>query len=471
MNDSATSAYVKTQLINHARLFFTDRAVDALHSDRLQFVTMSEAASIRERCIAIPTDIPPAQKPGDSWSVPCNGTTLILWNRIPPPAGEEWQTIPSDNEPAWYRHRSGTLIPSWNLFGNVFDLLAFGEEARSCERDGHGRFPVVASPRLERGLLDVPAVNEAVALLVDAALACDADRLPSMTTEGSVKAPVIVLSHDCDTLAGNDPWTQAVRLYRCVEPLRRLRVPKVSNLWWIARNALAPHRYFRDNALGMVDIETCFGCVSTFYMLNGTRGRFGARSRLSDVRDLVVQLPASREVGIHYNYDTFMDQDRFASQLDDLSSVCSGSIVSGRAHYLRFDPFRSLRFLAEFGIYVDESSGWSNYVGYRNGIAGCFQAFDTSRGQPVDIWEVPLVVMEDALVAQHGDGAVSRVQRDLFHLSRIGGAYTVLVHPGNFFNPEHPTTIGLYHEILKIGRRFGAVSCTARQLVDRVRKR
>jgi hypothetical protein len=77
--------------------------------------------------------------------------------------------------------------------------------------------------------------------------------------------------------------------------------------------------------------------------------------------------------------------------------------------------------------------------------------------------------MELALVTQHGAGAVSFVEKQLHHLGRIGGALTVLFHPGQFFNPEHAATLGTYHEILKLCRQHQAVYLTARQLVDRIR--
>lgn len=80
-----------------------------------------------------------------------------------------------------------------------------------------------------------------------------------------------------------------------------------------------------------------------------------------------------------------------------------------------------------------------------------------------------MTVMELALVTQHGNGAISYVEKQLHHLSRIGGALTVLFHPGQFFNPEHATTRGTYHEVFKLCRQHHAIYLTARQLVDRIR--
>jgi hypothetical protein len=461
--------YLRTQIVNHGRLFFTESIAKLLQSDTITFLPYNEATAVRGHQIVIPIDIAIPPTPDPVWRVPFNSTELTLWNRLPRPEGNEWRALPNETSPVWYHHQSGTLIPAWNLFGNLFDLLTFGEERRTEKRDHHGRFAYSYSPRLAPGLLAVPAVNEAVALLVDATNAISRSENPTFHLDSLSGPPVVVLSHDCDILAGNDLITQSVRLYRALQPMTTLRMPKPIQLWWVVRNAFTPDRYYFDNATGMADLERVFGATSTYYLLNGTGGRFGARSSLTEIRRLVEQLSPFRDFGIHYNYDTFLDQEKFAPQLDQLQRIVPTKIVSGRAHYLRFDPFRSYSFLTQFGIYADESSGWADFVGYRNGIAGCFQPYDSDRQSPHDIWEIPMSVMELALVTQHGAGAVSFVEKQLHHLGRIGGALTVLFHPGQFFNPEHAATLGTYHEILKLCRQHQAVYLTARQLVDRIR--
>jgi len=440
--------YVRAQIINHARLFFNELAVKLLQSDTMRFVTYADALATRGQQIVIPIDLPIPPSPELPWQVPFNGTVLTLYNRVPYPDSGEWRAIPNDTAPAWYQHKSGTLIPAWNLFGNVFDLLTFGEEQRSSQRDHHNRFAAAFSPRFGRGLLEVPTVNEVVAVLVDAVVAMSHTGQPSFTLDCLSGPPVVVLSHDCDVLLGNGFWTQSVRLYRCIQPLARLRPPRLSNLWWLARNAVTPRRFYFDNATGMIDIERCFGYTSTYYLLNGTGGGFGVRNPFSVIPQLLEHIPSSWDIGIHYNYDTFLNEDRFAAQLEQLQEVVPDKLVCGRAHYIKFDPTRSFSFLQQFGIHVDESSGYADRVGYRNGIAGCFQAYDTKGKSPLDIWEVPVVMMEAALVKQYGADAVNVIERHLQHLSCIGGALTILVHPGQFFNPEHRHMLGIYHEML-----------------------
>ncbi len=463
------SEYLRGQLLQHSRRFFAEEATSALESETVQFLPYADASSTRGKQIAIPVDVPIPPSPTDPWKVDFNGTVLTLWNRIPKPDDPHWRAIPHDSQPVWYQHASGALIPAWNLFSNLFDLLTFGEESRTPQRDQHGRFSYRFSPRLNAGLLTVPAFNESAALLAASAISLPRMGQPSMHGDFLSGPPVVVLSHDCDILKGNDFITQAVRLVRIPQPITRGRLPRVGNLWWIARNAMTPRRYYASNVTGMMELERCFSYHSTFYWLNGTGGRFGARSPVSEIARLMKQLSPGWESGIHYNYDTFLDKERFAAQLAELQELSPHKVISGRAHYLRFDPFRSFDFIRQFGITVDESSGWADFVGYRNGLAGCFQPFDATRKRAMDMWEVPMVVMDLALATQHGPQAIPFVEQQLRHLSRIGGALTILFHPGQFFNPEHRITMGLYHDILKACRDAGVRSLTARELATRQR--
>ncbi len=462
--------YVRSQLANHAQLFFSDSVAGLLRSDLLEFRRYAEAIAARECRVVIPIDIPIPARPESVSRVTFNDTSVTVWNRLPKPEGADWSALPDETAPLWYRHASGTLIPAWNLIGNLFDLLTFGEEKRSGQRDQHGRFHWKSSPRAAEGLLGVPAVNEAVAVLIDALDSASRSEDPSFRLNTSPRKPIVVLSHDCDMLKGNDLTTQAIRLYRVVSPLMKGKLPKIGNVWWIFRNALLPRQYYFDNVTGMIDIERCFGGRSALYLLNGTGGRFGARTPFSEVIRLRDHVPPAWEIGIHYNYDTFLNHERFEAQLKQLQGIVTRPIVSGRAHYLRFDPFRSFSFLRGFGIYVDESSGWSDKVAFRNGIAGCFQAYDLERDEPLDIWEVPMTVMDDALVNEYGGNALPAIEQQLDHLSKIGGALTILFHPGQFANPEHPLTSGVYHKILIACRRAQAEILTAKEFVDRVRK-
>lgn len=461
--------YIKNQITNHISEFFNFEVKDLFDSGFIRFLPYNTAVAIQDKIIAIPFDIPVSKNLEKPYKVEFNNTKLTLWNRITPRSDNTWKAIPDESAPLWYQNPGGTLIPAWNLFGNLFHLLTFGEEKDTSRRDLHGRFAAAFSPRMKYNLLEIPAFNEAVAAIAGACVGLRENGSPSFNLEGFLKPPVISLSHDCDILLGNDIWTQFIRGVRIFLPLTKIRPPAIGNIWWIIRNAVSPRKYYFDNATGMIDLERCFGYTSTFYMLNGKRGRFGARSGLAVISELQKEIPPEWDIGLHYNYDTFLNDERFRAQIEQLQQVTDLNITVGRAHYLKFDPEKSFTFLQKYGIYIDESSGYADLIGYRNGIAGCFQVYDTNLEKPLDIWELPMTIMDAVLVRQYGRESINKFSQLLNHLKCVGGALSVIFHPGQFFNPEYKQMLDVYHRMLIECRQSGALSKTARSLVDKIR--
>lgn len=461
--------YLWRQIRCHASLFFKPEALALLQNTKIIFTSLKEAALMRGPSVVIPTDIPYEVQPQSPYSIDFNGTKLTLWHPIARPTENGWRGIPEDSAyPIWYRHDSGTHIPAWNLFGNLLGLLTFQEEKQLCPRDDHGRFAASFSPRYVANILEVPAFNEAVAVLIGACIGINENNFAAMQLGSMIKPPVVVTSHDCDILRGNDLWTQSIRALRIFMPLLSGKLPRIENLWWILRNAVRPRDFYFDNIPGMISLEKMFGCHSTFYLLNGTGGRFGARSGSSMIPELMGVISSGWDVGMHYNYDTFLDAEQFSRQREELSSLLDYEPVVGRAHYLRFDSEHSLPFWASQGILVDESAGYSDRIGYRCGIGGCFQSYDSGAENTMNIWELPMNIMDDTILSQYGDDALMIFEKLLYHLSKVGGSLSIIFHPGTFYNPEFPRMMGLYHKMLIASRDIGCRCETALSLYNNI---
>lgn len=446
--------YLWQQIRGHVARFFTPEA-GSLLDGRVRFTSYHEAVQLRGPLVAIPVDIPTPFTPARPYGVDFNGTQLTLWNPLPQPGGTEWTPLPNAKAPLWYRHARGTLLPAWNLFGTCLDLLTLREECESPLRDRHDRCLGDMSPRDAAGVLEVPAVNEAIAALVAACAGLARHQRPDFHLDGLLQPPVLVLSHDVDQLRGNDGWTQAVRLWHGVAPLLQGRLPQPKQLWWALRNAVRPYDFFLDNLAGMVEVERMLGYTSTFYFLNGSGGRYGARSGSELIPRALRDIPPAWSVGMHYNYDTYLDDERFSAQRAELSTLLGQVPEIGRAHYLRFNPEHSYRFLAKHGMRIDESPGYPDRIGYRCGIAGPYQPYDRRTPQGMALQTLPLVVMDITLLEQYPDDPVGAFRRLLAHLRCIGGAASLLMHPGCFYNPEVPAARGLYRRLLGIAHRLG----------------
>ncbi len=445
--------YALDQMLFAVRFIATSKGLGALERTAIEIVPAAEVGRARGPRVVLPTGIATPLVPEIAGRAPFNDTFVTIFNPLARP-GDDWLAVPERGLPVWWRHPSGTLTPAWNMLATVYDVLTFREDAEIDMRDRHGRLPTGASPRFRAGVWDVPVVNEALALLIDAADAIDRQGIPTLRLDGLIEPPAIVLSHDCDQLRGNDLITQAIRAYRVLRPMLQGNPPKLQLVRSMIENQREPYKFYLDDLLQMLELEGRFGYRSVMYVLNGSSGRFGARSGSKVVAELIRRSPPGWEIGIHYNYDTFHSSDRFAAQKSEIEKLCGRPVVSGRAHYLRFDTRRTPEFVAQEGIQIDESLGWSSSNGYRAGIAGPFRPLDEKTGEPMNVIELPLVFMD----ANLGDGedGFSSFESTYLHLERIGGVMSVLFHPGSYSNPEKPNLRGLYLKILEFLHERGA---------------
>ena len=332
------------------------------------------------------------------------------------------------------------------------------EERISGRRDRMGRSVASMSPRHADGRLQVPFINNSVAVLVDQCLQQDCGGDASAVP--FAKPVSICLSHDLDQLRGDDFWTQAARFWRFLLPLMRFRAPYFSALGHVFFNLLRPRKYFMDDLLAMVSAEKARGFRSINYVLCGKRGRFGARTPSRIIGRYLQEVLPDCEIGIHYNHDTLGHAGPFNRQRQEIKTLTSILPVAGRAHYLQMESQTSFQFWETQGIRIDETLGYPDAVGYRAGIAGPFRPFDETKEGEASIFSLPLIAMDSAVAFQFGTDFETAIDSMVHHLSVVGGTFSLLFHPGMFANPEHPETMEMYEQVLEIFQRYGAVSMT-----------
>ncbi|MCP5081780.1 MAG: hypothetical protein GY948_08795 [Alphaproteobacteria bacterium] len=411
--------------------------------------------------LLIPTGLERAAGEFGVFEAAFGAASLKLYHPAPCPDG--WSGVPDTGQAVWWRSPQGSLLPAWDLWGAIGDLLTFAEERKVPNRDAHGRFPIEASPRHRASLAQVPVVNNALALLVDgaASLADPGHRLLSGIAQ-FVAPPAVVLSHDCDNLTGNTLWTQASRAARFAKLLASGKIAAFEQIGFAAQNLVSPERHYFDDQLEMWAAQQARGFSSVIYILNGKGGRFGARTPFAVSKRLMDQTPEGCEIGVHYNYQAINAPAELTAQIDQINGALDAPVKSGRAHYLTFDPLTDFPKLTAHGIQIDESVGWAYDNSYRAGIAGPFAPYDEAGETAHEILELPMTFMDMDLPRE--DGGEDTFSAMLHHVGCVGGCLTILVHPGANNNPERPEMAGVYPRLLDQLAAAGARSFTPRQL-------
>jgi peptidoglycan/xylan/chitin deacetylase (PgdA/CDA1 family) len=219
-----------------------------------------------------------------------------------------------------------------------------------------------------------------------------------------------------------------------------------------ARSKKFPRCNFRE----IMALEEKYGARSSFYFLAlapGDRGYF------FDIRDLEEEIgtivDAGGEIGLHGGHRAYCDSVALEVEKRRLEAVLGRSVIGYRSHFLRFRVPETWEHLSHAGFKYDATLGYADCAGFRNGMCHPFKPFDHRTGSPIDILEIPLVVMDGTLKQyMRLDGATAwEVTRSLIDtVERCHGVISILWHNTSMFGDE----LKMYEKVLGYCREKGA---------------
>lgn len=108
-------------------------------------------------------------------------------------------------------------------------------------------------------------------------------------------------------------------------------------------------------------------------------------------------------------------------------------------------------------------------IGFRTGIAGPFHPFDTSTNTSMALLEIPLNIMDVALLKENPEIRIQKAFDIPEKVCNVGGTISLLWHSGTLNNPEYPGWFEAYRQLLKTGYDRHARFMTGAKLVTTYR--
>jgi hypothetical protein len=354
------------------------------------------------------------------------------------------------------------LVFGFDLLANVFLHLSRLEETLTAERDRDrfGRFPSGRTILARDGALRCPpadrlAAHLAALIVRESAHPCGFVARRALWPGGETSA--ILLSHDVDQSVS---WPR--RLARDVgdvaRALGRVRPRAAAAAAVRAARHLAPAQ--RDPALfprAVHAFERREKVRSSWYFLAVPSDAEGRRYRVASApfaRLLREIAAAGGEIGLHGSIQASRDAAAMGAERALLERVLGAAVAGNRQHYLTLFAPQSFRDLASAGLSHDSSVGYSDAAGFRAGTSLPFLPYDVPREATVDLLEIPLAVMDVALI-KPGDPSIDLdpLWRELLdRQAAIGGLLTVLWHPRMFDAETHPAGRAPYEALVRAGR-------------------
>jgi peptidoglycan/xylan/chitin deacetylase (PgdA/CDA1 family) len=186
------------------------------------------------------------------------------------------------------------------------------------------------------------------------------------------------------------------------------------------------------------------GGTATYFLKMGAHGPRDVHYDPQDryLAERVAALDADGfEVGLHPSYHAHTHPEYLAEERDRLAAVTGGPPRAVRQHYLRYEPTVTPRLQAAAGFRIDSTLGFAEHEGFRRGTCLPFRLFDVTSNAPLDLWELPLAVMESALFnRRHLERGAARMatRRVLQTCERFGGVAVMLWHNVLWDERDHP---------------------------------
>ncbi len=328
-------------------------------------------------------------------------------------------------------------LESWELFTRK-------EEYLSDAIDEYGRFPRSASRSLA---LSRPIVSEWL-----------------VRKTGGVEYPdghdfCLFLSHDVD-IVNPQP---VVRILRAM----RARRGASSALSSMARR-LNPAWNLRQIA----EIERELDARSTFFLLAAEASDIEFNYTVSQLQeDVGYLLDVGAEVALHGGLRTSEDESALATERTRMDAALGIRVSGYRSHFLRFRTPKTWEILEKTRWVYDSTLGYPETIGFRNGMCHPFKPFDLNLNRELDVWEIPLAIMDKTMFVHMSMDVTSAWEeaRRLLDVTRsCQGVLTILWHNNTFLRPEKAR---LYRKILAYGKAGNAWMTNGREIIEWWRRR
>ncbi len=362
----------------------------------------------------------------------------------------------------------------FDLLANIFIHLSRIEEALAPAgvRDRFGRFPSRASLLARHGVLRSTPVDRLAAWFAETLAREHPDPVAILARRAlwpGGERSAILLSHDVDQSV-SWPRRLARDLAGVGRALARARDPGLAEA--LARTArhLAPAN--RDPACfprAVHAYERGAGLSSSWFFLAVPRDSEGRRYRIasSPFRRFLREIAASgSEIGLHGSIQASRDAGAMAAERRAIEAVVGVAVDANRQHYLVVAGPETFRNLATAGVRVDSSVGYSDVAGFRAGTSLPFRPYDLAREAPIDLLEIPLGVMDVALIEPgQRDADLAPLWGEILdRQATMGGLLVVLWHPRMFDAETHPAGRAPFEALVREGRARGLPFVTARDV-------
>ncbi|MCU4162542.1 polysaccharide deacetylase family protein [Carboxylicivirga caseinilyticus] len=201
-------------------------------------------------------------------------------------------------------------------------------------------------------------------------------------------------------------------------------------------------------------LEKKHGLKSVWYFLNQDGSPHDAKYSLEEKRiiELISDLQDQGcEIGLHGSISTANDLTAMQNAYDRLAKIKGDTITGTRQHFLKFHYPQTLIIQEQVGLKYDTTVGFAEHEGFRNSYCYPFRPYDHKNDRMMDIWELPLNVMDGTLLGYRKldfNEMARSIELLISEIRKFGGLFVLLWHNCNFDEYQYPGINQFYETML-----------------------
>lgn len=385
-------------------------------------------------------------------------------------------SIYNDDRPLYIKFEEGEKIIKTNIdiISDIFFMLTRYEEVVAADiirKDKYDRFPASESLAYKNNFIYRPIVNEHIELFWSwiESFSLGFKRLKRW----GKKAFAACISHDVDHVLKNKNLIAALK-HTLAAFIKLKSFKKAINYlknYFQNIGDYTKDPYWIFNYL--IDIEKKYKFNSSFYFMASEASDPDYRYGINDiiVRDLINKLEdCGCEIGYHGSILSHNDKALMYIEKTRLDCIVREKRYGCRQHYLKFQIPVTWRYQSDLGILYDTTLSFADHEGFRCGMCLPFKPFDILEGKILDIWEIPLLIMEGTLQSPmyrnlSPEDALINIINMIETVKRHNGVFSVLWHNSSFdYNWEGWSTV--FEATMGYLGNSGCAGLTGREIIE-----
>ena len=378
----------------------------------------------------------------------------------------------------WVKASRNSFETNIDVIASSFFMVSRYEEVVIDTRDPNNRFSAKTSLAYKEGFLGRPIVSEYVELLWKWSHSLEPNlERKAFWTEN--KDFAVCLTHDVDSL----------KKYSTIRPpvldigraiLKRRNLQMALN---IAEDYLGSLLHYKRDPFDtfdyMLNLEKRCGFKSSFYFMACGASKFDGDYSITEpgVIKLIQSIESQGcEVGLHASYNTYDNLEAMTSEKYRLDRLVSNKSYGCRQHGLRWKTPDTWRIQEKLGLLYDTSLSFADHIGFRCGICFPFRPFDVAENRMLNIWELPLIVMEGSL--QHPNyqnlspqQAYQEITKLIRVVRKYSGVFVLLWHNSSFDPLEWAGWKEIYERVMNHLAGQNAFVASGRKIIAEWKRR